>query len=92
MKQVGTKKQVIKKKAFKTKSGETLSSLLEKDPSLHKSVNRSDGAHKSKWTKHIKQYAKSNNISYSQALADPKCKQAYHSKPAPNAVPPPPRK
>ena len=33
----------------------------------------------SKWIEHIKDYAKSNGMSYKDALKDPKCKSAYSS-------------
>lgn len=33
----------------------------------------------SKWIEHIKEFAKSNNMSYKDALKDPKCKSSYHS-------------
>jgi len=33
----------------------------------------------SKWIEHIKDYAKSNGMSYKDALKDPKCKSAYTS-------------
>lgn len=31
----------------------------------------------SKWIKHVKKHAKDNNIKYSEALKDPKCKESY---------------
>lgn len=34
----------------------------------------------SKWIQFVKEYAKSNNISYRQALKDPKCNALYHQK------------
>lgn len=33
----------------------------------------------SKWVEHIKDYAKSNGMTYRDALKDPKCKSSYHS-------------
>ena len=33
----------------------------------------------SKWIEHIKSFAKSNGMTYKDALKDPKCKEAYHS-------------
>jgi hypothetical protein len=32
----------------------------------------------SKWIEHIKDFAKSNGMSYKDALKDPKCKSSYH--------------
>ena len=34
----------------------------------------------SKWIEHIKEFAKSNGMSYKDALKDPKCKSSYHEK------------
>jgi len=33
-----------------------------------------------KWTEHVKEYAKKNNISYGCAMSDPKMKEAYYKK------------
>lgn len=33
----------------------------------------------SKWIEHIKSFAKSNGMTYKDALKDPKCKEAYHT-------------
>ena len=33
-----------------------------------------------RWTDHVKQYAKENNISYGCALSDPKMKEKYYIK------------
>lgn len=34
----------------------------------------------SKWIEHIKDYAKRNNMTYKDALKDPKCSEEYRSK------------
>ena len=33
----------------------------------------------SAWIDHVKKYAKENNMKYSEALKDKKCKDAYHN-------------
>jgi hypothetical protein len=77
MKEVGTRKEVLCRKAFKTKKGDTRESLTSNDKRYATVAKRSEGALNSPWRNHVLNYSKKNKISYANALADPNCKKGY---------------
>jgi len=77
MKEVGTKKEVLCRKAFKTKKGDTRESLTAADKRFASIAKRSDSANNSPWKSHVLSYCKKNNVSYASALGDPNCKSSY---------------
>lgn len=77
MKEVGTKKEVLRKKAQKTKKGDTLETLIAANAKYASIAKRSDSAQNSPWRTHVYNYAKKNKISYANALSDPNCKKGY---------------
>lgn len=77
MKEVGTRKEVLCRKAFKTKKGDTRESLTSTDKKYATIAKRSESAINSPWRNHVINYSKKNKISYANALADPNCKKGY---------------
>lgn len=77
MKEVGTKREVIRKTALKTKRGDTYDSLVTVNKRYASMAKRSESAQNSPWRKHVIAYSKKKKISYSAALADPNCKKGY---------------
>lgn len=77
MKEFGTKREVAKKIAMKTKKGATYESLIAEEKRYASLAKRSISAQNSPWRKHVMDYAKKRKISYSTALADPNCKKGY---------------
>lgn len=76
MKEIGTPKQVVTKKAQKTKKGQTYDDLIQikKYATLN---NRSGKAKSSSWSVHVKTFAEKNKLSYASALGDPRCSKSY---------------
>lgn len=77
MKEVGSVKEVLCRKAFKTKKGETRETLTASDKKLALIAKRSDSANNSPWKSHVLAYCKKKKISYASALGDPNCKSSY---------------
>lgn len=77
MKEIGTRKEVLCRKAFKTKKGDTRDSLTTTDKKYATIAKRSEGALNSPWRSHVINYSKKNKISYANALSDPNCKKGY---------------
>jgi len=81
MKEVGSRKQVLCRKAFKTKKGETLESLTSSDKKYASIAKRSESAVNSPWRAHVIAYSKKKGISYANAISDPNCKSTYKRAP-----------
>ena len=77
MKEIGTRKEVLCNKAFRTAKGFTKDSLISSDKKFASTAKRSESAQKSPWRAHVLSYSKKNKISYSAALADSTCKNSY---------------
>lgn len=77
MKETGTRKEVLKKVAKKTKIGETFESLTTSNKKYASMAKRSESAQNSPWRLHVLNYGKKKKLSYSAALADPDCKKTY---------------
>lgn len=78
MKETGSKKEVIRKKALKTKKGDTYDSLIASDKKYASYAKRSESANNSPWRKHVMKYCEKKKINYSAALSDPNCKKGYN--------------
>lgn len=77
MKDIGTRREVLCKKARQTKKGETRESLTTENKKYATIAKRSDSAQNSPWRTHVYNYAKKKNVSYANALTDPNCKKGY---------------
>lgn len=77
MKETGTRREVLRKTAQKTKKGETYDVLVNIDKKFASIAKRSQSAQNSPWRKHVLEYCKRKKISYSSALSDPNCKKGY---------------
>lgn len=77
MKEFGTKREVAKRVATRTKKGLTHEMLVAEEKRYASLAKRSISAQNSPWRKHVMDYAKKKKISYSSALADPNCKKGY---------------
>lgn len=77
MKETGTRREVLRKTAQKTKKGETYDVLVSIDKKFASIAKRSQSAQNSPWRKHVLDYCKKKKISYSSALSDPNCKKGY---------------
>lgn len=77
MKEIGSKREVLCKKAQKTKKGETLASLTAADKKHASIAKRSESAQNSPWRNHVVNYSKKKKISYANALTDPECRKGY---------------
>lgn len=77
MKETGTRREVLRKTAQKTKKGETYDVLVKIDKKFASIAKRSQSAQNSPWRKHVLEYCKRKKISYSSALSDPNCKKGY---------------
>lgn len=77
MKEVGSKREVLCKKATKTKKGDTYESLLTADKRYATIAKRSESAQNSPWRKHVVSFSKKKKITYASALTDPECKTSY---------------
>jgi hypothetical protein len=81
MKEVGTRKQVLCKKAVKTKKGETYESLISSDKKYASTAKRSESSLNSPWRAHVLAFSKKKGISYANAISDPNCKSSYKRTP-----------
>lgn len=77
MKDVGSKREVLCKKAQRTKKGETRDVLTASDKKHATIAKRSESAQNSPWRNHVVAYSKKRKISYANALTDPDCKKGY---------------
>lgn len=77
MKEIGTRKEVLCRKAFKTKKGDTRDSLTATDKRHASTAKRSESAQNSPWRAHVISYAKKNKSTYAAALTDPNCRKGY---------------
>lgn len=77
MKEIGTKREVLCKKAQKTKKGDTYEQLINLNKKYATIAKRSESAQNSPWRTHVYNYAKKQKISYANALTDPNCKKGY---------------
>lgn len=76
MRETGTPKQVLTKKAQKTKKGATYDDLI-KTPKYATIAKRSEKANSSSWGNHVKKHATKYKLTYAASLADPRCKNTY---------------
>jgi hypothetical protein len=81
MKEIGSRKQVLCRKAFKTKKGETIESLTSSDKRYASTAKRSESAQNSPWRAHVIAYSKKKGISYANAISDANCKATYKKVP-----------
>lgn len=85
MKDIGSKREVLCKKASKTKKGDTFESLRNADKRYATIAKRSESAQNSPWRKHVVSFSKKKKITYASALTDPDCKMSYVRISKPNA-------
>lgn len=75
--EIGTRKQVLCKKAKQTKQGKNYDTLIAENPKFASIAKRSAGAQSSKWREHVLNYAKKHKLTYGAALSHPNCKKTY---------------
>lgn len=77
MKDIGTKREVLCRKAIRTKKGCTYETLTTADKKNASIAKRSEGTQNSPWRRHVVNFSKKQKISYATALSHPECKTSY---------------